>query len=897
MVLSTLPSLLLPVLLFFLLQTPTLSIKKSFIVYLGAHSHGPDPSSVDLDSVRKFHYDFLGSFLRSNKSAKDVIFYSYTRHINGFAAILEEEEAADIAEHPNVISVFLNKGSKLETTRSWNFLGLERNGLIPSHSIWMKARLGEDTIIANIDTGVWPESKSFSDEGLGPVPSKWRGICQHDTKRVRCNRKLIGTRYFNNGLAMYAGPLNSSFSTARDYDGHGSHTLATAAGNFVPGVSVFGNGNGTAKGGSPRARVAAYKVCWPPYEGAFHAVKHGIVVVSAAGNTGPNPGTVLNLSPWLLTVGAGTIDREFTSYVSLGNKKHLKGVSLSAKGLPSEKFYPLVSAAEAKHANASTAEAIICQGGTLDPRKVKGKILVCLREYNDNARTEKSWQADMAGAVGMILVNDEQSGNDVVADPHVLLFHMSTTLTANISSITLNLPMCNFIHNRTPMAYLTRVKTELGSKPAPFVATFSSRGPNLLEQGILKPDIIAPGVSIIAAYTEAAGPTSQISDTRRVPFNVQTGSSMSCPHASGIAGLLRTLHPDWSPAAIKSAIMTTATTQDDSMEPILDDSSSYVKATPFAYGSGHIQPNKAMDPGLIYNLTTLDYLNFLLRSRIQRNHDQIILQLNLQVFKVIQPSRLQLPFNCNEDAEEERRRSEFASITHRVQTSEQLKMQSNEAPVSMEVEAVPSEPSSAAAALPPKPIFEPLKAHEMSDGRVQFRKVSVPPHRYSPLKKVWMDIYTPVYEQMKIDIRMNLKGRKVELKTRADTPDVSNLQKCSDFVQAFMLGFDVIDAIALLRMDELYVESFEIKDVKTLRGEHLSRAIGRLSGKGGKTKFAIENATKTRIVIADTKIHILGSFANIKVARDSLCSLILGSPAGKVYSKLRAVTARLAERF
>ncbi|GMP52052.1 hypothetical protein CsSME_00018022 [Camellia sinensis var. sinensis] len=154
-----------------------------------------------------------------------------------------------------------------------------------------------------------------------------------------------------------------------------------------------------------------------------------------------------------------------------------------------------------------------------------------------------------------------------------------------------------------------------------------------------------------------------------------------------------------------------------------------------------------------------------------------------------------------------------------------------------------------------------------------------------------MEMYTPIYEQMKIDIRMNLKARKVELKTRSDTPDISNLQKCADFVHAFMLGFDVIDAIALLRMDELYVESFEIKDVKTLRGEHLSRAIGRLSGKGGKTKFAIENSTKTRIVIADTKIHILGSFANIKIARDSLCSLILGSPAGKVYSKLRAVSA------
>ncbi|KAG2328072.1 hypothetical protein Bca52824_010800 [Brassica carinata] len=155
----------------------------------------------------------------------------------------------------------------------------------------------------------------------------------------------------------------------------------------------------------------------------------------------------------------------------------------------------------------------------------------------------------------------------------------------------------------------------------------------------------------------------------------------------------------------------------------------------------------------------------------------------------------------------------------------------------------------------------------MSDGKVQFRKVSVPPNRYTPLEKAWLDIYTPVYHQMKVDIRM--KSRKVELKTRADTPDVSNLQKSADFVHAFMLGFDVTDAISLLRMDELYVESFEIKDVKTLKGEHLSRAIGRLSGKGGKTKFAIENSTKTRIVIADTRIHILGAFSNIKIARDS----------------------------
>ncbi|KZV49255.1 hypothetical protein F511_40582 [Dorcoceras hygrometricum] len=223
----------------------------------------------------------------------------------------------------------------------------------------------------------------------------------------------------------------------------------------------------------------------------------------------------------------------------------------------------------------------------------------------------------------------------------------------------------------------------------------------------------------------------------------------------------------------------------------------------------------------------------------------------------------------------------------------------------MDVDSSAAAPSTDAPARTPnqgvlfaqKPNFQPLKAHEISDGQIQFRKISVPPHRYNPLKKSWLEIYTPIYDKMKIDIRMNLRSRRVELKTRPDTPDISNLQKCADFVHAFMLGFDVIDADALLRLDELYVESFEIKDVKTLRGEHLSRAIGRLSGKGGRTKHAIENATRTRIVIADTKIHILGSFASIKVARDSLCSLILGSPAAKVYSKLRTVSARLAESF
>ncbi|KAL0356035.1 UNVERIFIED_CONTAM: RNA-binding protein PNO1 [Sesamum radiatum] len=210
-------------------------------------------------------------------------------------------------------------------------------------------------------------------------------------------------------------------------------------------------------------------------------------------------------------------------------------------------------------------------------------------------------------------------------------------------------------------------------------------------------------------------------------------------------------------------------------------------------------------------------------------------------------------------------------------------------------EDAPQQPSQFAQ----KPNFPPLKPDEISDGQIQFREIPVPGRRLTPLKKYWLEIYTPIYEDMKIDVRTYVKDRRrrVQLKTRSDTPDISNFQKCADFVHAFMLGFDVIDAVALLRVEELYVESFEIKDVKTLRGEHLSRAIGRLSGKGGRTRIAIENATRTRIVIADTRIHILGSFASIKIARDSLCSLILGSPAAKVYSKLRTVAARVPERF
>ncbi|ALC49388.1 l-1-G0004 [Drosophila busckii] len=181
--------------------------------------------------------------------------------------------------------------------------------------------------------------------------------------------------------------------------------------------------------------------------------------------------------------------------------------------------------------------------------------------------------------------------------------------------------------------------------------------------------------------------------------------------------------------------------------------------------------------------------------------------------------------------------------------------------------------------------------------RSELRKVSVPPHRYSSLKEQWMKIFTPVVEHMKLQIRFNMKARQVELRIGPETPDISNLQKGADFVKAFLCGFEVDDALALLRLEDLFIETFEIKDVKTLRGDHQSRAIGRLAGKGGRTKFTIENVTKTRIVLADSKIHILGSYQNIQLARRAICNLILGSPPSKVYGNLRSVATRISERM
>ncbi|XP_050935958.1 subtilisin-like protease SBT5.4 [Cucumis melo] len=639
---------------FLLLISPAIAAKKSYVVLLGSHSHGLEVTEKDFESVVDSHHKLLGSFLRSDEKAKDSIFYSYKKHINGFAATLDDEDATRLANHPEVAAVLPNKPKDLYTTHSWEFMHLEKNGVVPPSSPWRMAKFGKDVIIANLDTGVWPESKSFGEHGIdGPAPSKWKGGCTDKSPDgVPCNKKLIGAKYFNKGYLEYLKSENSTvdlssiINSTRDYDGHGSHTLSTAAGNYVFGASVFGSGIGTAKGGSPKARVAAYKVCWPFEQGgcfdaditeafdhaihdgvdvlslslggdpikysedsiaiaSFHAVKKGIPVVCAVGNSGPTPKTASNTAPWILTVGASTLDREFYAPVVLQNGHRFMGSSHS-KGLTGRKLYPLITGAQAKAGNANEDDAMLCKPETLDHSKVKGKILVCLR--GETARLDKGKQAALAGAVGMILCNDKLSGSSIVPD-----FHLLPASHINYQDGQVLLSYINSARN--PMGYLIPPLAKVNTKPAPTMAVFSSRGPNTISPEIIKPDVTAPGVNIIAAFSEAISPTRDASDNRTTPFITMSGTSMSCPHVAGLVGLLRNLHPDWSPSAIKSAIMTSSQVRDNTLNPMIDGGSlDLAPATPFAYGSGHINPTGAIDPGLVYDLSPNDYLEFLCAS-------------------------------------------------------------------------------------------------------------------------------------------------------------------------------------------------------------------------------------------------------------------------------------------
>jgi subtilisin family serine protease len=553
-------------------------------------------------------------------------FYDYAFTFNGFAAKMSEAQAAKLATLPGVAAVSKDELQQPTTSTTPSFLGLDN----PSNGLWKQvggpAKAGENVIVGIVDTGIWPEHPSFSDQkdyvfrtgssgkrtlAYGPAPAGWTGTCQSGEQfsQDHCTNKLIGARYFLSGFGHF-GIIKSDYKSARDADSHGSHTAGTAAGNY--GVKATGPAAslGTVSGMAPRARIAAYKVCWngdaggcansdsmaaidqavadgvdvinfsisgtstnfrDPVEIAFlFAARAGVFVAASAGNSGPDASTVAHPSPWITTVAASTHSRPNEATLTLGDGATYTGASANVKPTTG----PLVNSTAVGAAGASASAVALCYPGSLDPAKAGGKIVVCDR--GTIARTDKSRAVQMAGGIGMVLANT--GPGSLNADLHyVPTIHIDEVDGADVKA-----------YAATTGATATIGAVSSTPSPAPKMAAFSSRGPLRGASGnLLKPDVTAPGVDVLAAVSPDSGRE----------FDLLSGTSMSSPHVAGLAALLRQAKPAWSPAAMKSALMTTAY---DTLDGDV-----------FAQGAGHVQPNAATDPGLVYDAGWSEYLGFL----------------------------------------------------------------------------------------------------------------------------------------------------------------------------------------------------------------------------------------------------------------------------------------------
>ncbi|KAI5402782.1 CO(2)-response secreted protease [Lathyrus oleraceus] len=598
-----------------------------YIVYMGA----ADPTN---GTIRRDHAHVLNTVFRKNDKA---LIHNYKHGFSGFAARLSKNEANSIAQQPGVVSVFPDPILKLHTTRSWDFLESQTQIIINKKLSSSSPGSSSDIVIGMLDSGIWPEAESFSDKGMDPIPAKWSGTCMKssDFNSSNCNRKIIGARYYTDP----DGDDDDGANTPRDTFGHGTHTASTAAGNVVSGASYYGLATGTSKGGSPESRLAIYKVCnvgcsgssilaafddaisdgvdvlslslgrSPSSQpdlttdviaiGSFHAAEHGILVVCSAGNSGPDQNTVVNDAPWILTVAATTIDRDFQSNVLLGNTQVIKGEAINFSPLSKSSDYPLITGESGKATTADLDEARKCQPSSLDPAKVKGKIVVCDGTNDDYSTYVKISIVEELGGLGLVHITDSEGAvaNNYKDFPATVVRPINASALLQYINSTSN-PVATILPSITVMNY----------KPAPMVAIFSSRGPSALSKNIIKPDIAAPGVTILAAWI---GNDEKITPKGEKPslYNLESGTSMSCPHVSGLAGSIKSRNPTWSASAIKSAIMTSATQINNMKAPITTDLGSI--ATPYDYGAGEITSTEPFQPGLVYETNTLDYLNYL----------------------------------------------------------------------------------------------------------------------------------------------------------------------------------------------------------------------------------------------------------------------------------------------
>ncbi|WP_193604949.1 S8 family peptidase [Nocardioides dongkuii] len=574
---------------------------------------------------------------------------SYTVATNGFAAQLTAEQAMDLATDRRVLAIEKDVARELDTWRSPDFLGMTgKNGA------WTKfggqKRAGAGVVIADLDTGIWPESKSFAGNRLTrKAKTKWdismkgtatrmekadggvfRGECEPGEAWTAslCTTKIVGARYYPETFLAATDPANISpdeFISTRDGDGHGTHTAGTAAGNAKVNARVEGRRFKALSGMAPAAKLAIYKVCWqdtdPDTGGCYNsailaavddavsdgadvlnfsisgatdtvvdvvelafegAAEAGVFVSASAGNSGPGASTVAHNSPWLTTVAAST-HALFENTLVLGNGRKILGASIAAEKVPNK---PLVTAEASVVAGGDAADAALCGPDTLDPAKVTGKMVVCIRGGYD--RVAKSAEVKRAGGVAMLLANATEGSLD--ADFHTVpTVHIPHTETPQVMSYIASAGAGATA--RFELGNLTKKKT-----PLPQVGGFSSRGPALANDAdLLKPDIAAPGVSVLAAVAPPSNSGRK--------YDLYSGTSMAAPHISGLAAFILGNRPRWEPMDVKSAMMTTAKS--------VRNADGRRSKDWFGQGAGQVQPRKFLKPGLFVTSDAQDWRGFL----------------------------------------------------------------------------------------------------------------------------------------------------------------------------------------------------------------------------------------------------------------------------------------------
>jgi hypothetical protein len=603
-----------------------------------------DPNSANVRRYQDFLTRSHANALRAAGASGAAKIYDYTFSFNGFAAQLTPAQAARLAQQPDVVSVTPDEIRQPMTDNTPVDLGLTGpSGLWASNG----GTRGEDVIIGVIDTGIWPEHPSFSDEldlghdagntdtdlAYGPPPAHWHGKCEagEQFSANDCNNKLIGARWFSRGLNLAFGIHEGEYASPRDHDGHGTHTASTAGGNADIDPMIFDRDLGvdTISGMAPRARIAAYKGCFGEAGCALSdlvasidtavadgvdvinysigseapsalaadadavaflfAARAGVFVATSAGNSGEDAATLGSPAdaPWVTSVGASTHSRRFDNIVTLGDGTSYVGGSVTP-GIAEQTR--LIDGG--KHCPEGPDPDGAGKATGL-PASAAGAIVLCLR-VTGIPRVQHGAGVKAAGGVGMILYDPPQF-NVTPTDNHVL--PTSTLFPEDGAAVAAYITAAGEAEEPATASFTDGSAAK--DPGAPDMAVFSSRGPNRAAPDIIKPDVTAPGVQILAGNS----PTPWIGAPGQL-FQAIQGTSMSSPHVAGIGALLVGAHPDWTPAMIRSALTTTGS-------QAVDKEDGATPADPFDFGGGHIVPPDANDPGLVYDAEHDDYLRFL----------------------------------------------------------------------------------------------------------------------------------------------------------------------------------------------------------------------------------------------------------------------------------------------